>query len=271
MLTPNFGFLDVRPVLAGSAANKGKLNIEVDGSRAKSAKVQLDPGVHSVRINHPCYDPVEFKVSIAKNKTEVFDKVMARGKGALELNAEYWGEPQAVAVFIDGVESGSTPYAGEVPLCAEVTLRGNGWTEKVSVTPKWHEVVQVTHKLAHAPEGVAMAEDATRAKANAAYDELDGKSGSQVGESVPANVESGEESHVARWVVLGVSAAVGVTGAVLAVVGNSQAKDAADKGGKTVAELEKNREDAKSGQTLRGVGIGLAIAGAVGIGISFAF
>ena len=93
------------------------------------------------------------------------------------------------------------------------------------MTPKWHEVVQVTHKLAHAPEGVAMAEDATRAKANAAYDELDGKSGSQVGESVPANVESGEESYVARWVVLGVSAAVGVTGAVLAVVGNSQAKD----------------------------------------------
>ena len=270
-LTPNFGFLDVRPVLAGNAANKGKLNIEVDGSRAKNAKVQLDPGVHSVRIAHPCYDPVEFKVSIAKNKTEVFDKVIARGKGALELNAEYRGEPQAVAVFIDGVESGSTPYAGEVPLCAEVTLRGNGWTEKVNVTPKWHEVVQVTHKLAHASEGVAMAEDATRANAKAAYDELDGKSGAQVGESVPANVEDGEESHVARWVVLGASAAVGVTGVVLAVVGNSQAKDAADKGGKTVAELKKNREDAKSGQTLRGVGISLAIAGAVGIGISFAF
>ena len=79
--------------------------------------------------------------------------------------------------------------------------------------------------------------------------------------------------------VLGASAAVGVTGVVLAVVGNNQAKDAADKSGKTVAELKKktvtelkkNREDAKSGQTLRGVGIGLAIAGAVGIGISFAF
>lgn len=270
-LSPNFGVLDVDPIFEDNVVNRGKLNIDVDGNRVDGDRVQLDPGVHKVHITHTCYDPVEFKVSIAKNKTEVFDKVIARGKGALELNAEYRGEPQAVAVFIDGVESGSTPYAGEVPLCAEVVLKGDGWIERVNVTPKWHEVVQVTHRLAHAPEGVAMADDATRVNAKAAYDELDGNSGAQVGESLPANVESGEESHVTRWVVLGVSAALGVTGAVLAVVGNNQAKNAADKGGKTMAELEKNREDAKSGQTLRGVGIGLAIAGAVGIGISFAF
>ena len=270
-LSPSFGFLDVKPMLVGDIASRGKLNIEVDGSRAKNAKVQLDPGVHDVRITHPCYDPVEFKVSIAKNKTEVFDKMLVRGKGALELNAEYKGEPQAVAVFIDGVESGSTPYVGEVPLCADVTLRGDGWIETVNVALKWHEVVQLSHRLAHAPESVAMVDDATRVNAKAAYDELDGNSRPFVGESVPANVEGGEKSHVARWVVLGVGAAVGVTGAVLAVVGNNSAKDAANKGGKTVAELEKNRENAKSGQTLRGVGIGLAIAGAAGIGISFAF
>lgn len=104
VLEPNFGFLDVRPVLAEVAAGKGVLNIAVDGMRAKNAKVQLDPGVHGVRITHPCYDPVEFKVTIAKNTTEVFDKEMPRGKGGLELNAEYNGEPQAVPVFIDGVD-----------------------------------------------------------------------------------------------------------------------------------------------------------------------
>ena len=67
------------------------------------------------------------------------------------------------------------------------------------------------------------------------------------------------------------SAAVGVTGAVLAVVGNNQAKDAADKGFDSQSGYEDNRKKAENGQTLRGVGIGLAIAGAVGIGISFAF
>ena len=209
-------------------------------------------------------------MTIAKNTTEVFDKEMPRGKGGLELNAEYNGEPQAVPVFIDGVDAGSTPYTGEVPLCAEVTLGGNGWTEKVNVTPKWHEVVQVTHRLKHAPEGVAVAGDATRANAQKAYDELDGKA-PQVGESVPANVKSEKKSHVARWVVLGVSAATAVTGAVLAVAGNSQAKDAHDAGFDSKSEYESNKRKAHNGQTLRGVGIGLAIAGAVGIGISFAF
>ena len=39
----------------------------------------------------------------------------------------------------------------------------------------------------------------------------------------------------------------------------------------TEAEYKKYHDDAKSGQTLRGVGIGLAIAGVVGIGLSIAF
>ena len=90
-----------------------------------------------------------------------------------------------------------------------------------------------------------------------------------VATSAPKNSKQGDSKI--RWVVLGVSAAAGVTGAVLAVVGNSKAKDAADKGGKNVAELKKNRDDANSGQTLRSIGIGLAIAGAVGVGISFVF
>lgn len=120
-------------------------------------------------------------------------------------------------------------------------------------------------------DNAAPAENANRANAQKAYDELDGKA-PQVGESVPANVESEKKSHVARWVVLGISAATAVTGAVLAVVGNSQAKDAAATE-KFASQDEFNdaRDKAKSGQTLRSVGIGLAIAGAVGIGISFVF
>ena len=70
---------------------------------------------------------------------------------------------------------------------------------------------------------------------------------------------------------LSISAVALVAGTVLAVVGNNQAKTAADKGGNTVSDLKKNRDDAKTGQTLRAIGIGVAIAGAVGIGLSFAF
>ena len=270
VLEPNFGWLEISPVLGGSASSKGILNVAVDGTRVTEKIIQLDPGIHTVRVTHPCYDPAEFKVSIVKQKTEIFDQVMLRGKGGLELNVEYEGEPQAVAVLIDGVESGSTPYVGEVPLCAEIVLKGKDWTEKVAVLPKWHEVVKKTHRLQHTPENVAMVEDTTRAKARAAYDELDGKPSANVGESVPANVKQ-DESKTAKWVVFGVSAATTMTGVVLAVVGDNQAKDARNKKSDSEDGFLKRIDDAKSGQNLRGVGIGLAIAGAVGIGISFAF
>ena len=93
-----------------------------------------------------------------------------------------------------------------------------------------------------------------------------------VGESIPANVadEPSKKSGI-HWVPLSISAVAVAAGTVLAVVGNNKAKDAYDKGGRTVKELEKNKDDAKSGQTLRTVGIGVAIAGAVGVGLSFAF
>ena len=72
--------------------------------------------------------------------------------------------------------------------------------------------------------------------------------------------------------MLGFSAVVTVTGVVLAVVGNNKAKDAANAPLFTSeGKYNKSRNDAKSGQTLLGIGAGLAIAGAVGIGLSFAF
>ena len=91
-----------------------------------------------------------------------------------------------------------------------------------------------------------------------------------VGESIPANVENGK-SKTAKWVILGISAATTVTGVVLAIAGNSHAKDAYQKEYSSKSEFKKNRKDAESGQALRGVGVGLAIVGAIGIGVSFAF
>ena len=117
-------------------------------------------------------------------------------------------------------------------------------------------------------------EDSVRSEAAVAYDELDGKDASRVGESIPTNVndEPAKKSGIAGKVVLGIGVAATVAGVVLAVVGNSKAKDAAEtKRFANEDEYNDARDKAKSGQTLRGIGIGLAIAGAVGIGVSFAF
>ena len=58
---------------------------------------------------------------------------------------------------------------------------------------------------------------------------------------------------------------------MLAVVGDNLAKNAAEKTYSTKAEYETYLDDAKTGQTLRGVGVALSLIGAAGIAVSFLF
>ena len=260
-LSPNFGWLEMKPVLAGPAAKRGVLNVTVDGVRKDEQKIDLEAGMHKVLLTHPCYDPAEFNVSIAKNKTEIFNQEIPRGKGGLELNVEYKGEPQAVAVVIDGVEVGSTPYAGEVPLCAEVMLKGDGWTEKVNVQPKWHEVVQVTHKLSHTPEGVAVVGN-VNANGNAKQDQAS---------DAASDAAQGGKGKKIHWIPIAISGGVAVVGGAMAFVFNKKAKDATATPPKNQQEFQKGHDDAKKNQTLRNVSLGLMAAGLVGVGVTFLF
>lgn len=253
-LEPNFGTLVIVPQMRGAAADRGRLSIKVDGEYTSKTKLDLAPGVYGVRLEHPCYDPMEFKVPIERGKVKTIDKVMTRGEGGLELDAEYKGVPQVVPVEIDGVEVGKTPYEGTVPLCAEVILRGEGWFERVNVVPEWHDVVRETHRLAHNPDGNEQYNDAVE----------------NVGESIPTNVKD-EKGIETRWIVLGSGAAASLIGVVLAVVGDNLAKNAAEKTYSTKAEYETYLDDAKTGQTLRGVGVALSLIGAAGIAVSFLF
>ena len=296
-MVPNFGWLEINPVLPGNIAKKGKLTVMVDGVRTEEQKIELEAGMHKVMLTHPCYDPAEFNVSIAKNKTEVFDKELSRGNGGLELAAENNGEPQSVAMFIDGVEVGSTPYAGVVPLCADVRLKGEGWTDKVVFEPKWHEVVHVTHQLAFTPDSIVNAQDSLQAIAdslaqiqaeaeaqaqkatekveeakvdltqvNESMDSLAAK----VGESVPANVNDKPAKKI-RWIPIGVGAGVFVVGTVLAIVGNSKAKSESKVSPVNPTEYKDQHDKIQSAQTLRNVGITFAVLGAAGVGVSFLF
>ena len=103
--------------------------------------------------------------------------------------------------------------------------------------------------------------------------EISGKD-SKIGESVPANVNVPEATAKKRgvhWVPLSISAVATVTGVVLAVVGNSKAKSESEKKPTSQDEYNRRHDDIGTYQTMRAVGIGIAIAGAVGVGLSFAF
>ena len=112
--------------------------------------------------------------------------------------------------------------------------------------------------------------DSIRLRADATYKELDNES-ENLDVGIPAQRGNNSETSGIHWIPLSISAAVAVTGVVLTIVGNNMAKDAADRGGSSEKQFQENIDDANSGQTLRGVGIGLAIVGGLGIGLSFAF
>ncbi len=76
-LEPNYGWLEINPVFEGTLSSNGKLNVMVDENRVTETRIQLDPGIHNVRVTHPCYDPVEFKVSIVKQTTEIFNNLVS--------------------------------------------------------------------------------------------------------------------------------------------------------------------------------------------------
>ena len=74
-----------------------------------------------------------------------------------------------------------------------------------------------------------------------------------------------------RWIPLAVSAAVLVGGSVMAAVFNSKAKTESENKPMNPDEYNDHHDKIESAQTLRNVGIGLAIVGAIGVGLSFVF
>ena len=185
VMIANIGVVELSPTMSDAWKAKFSTQVSIDGESAKLGKNKVLPGVHAVRIEHPCYDPLEFKVAVQKGKTETFSGSLNVGVGGLELEVEKDGEPQSVPVFVDGTEVGATPYSGEVPVCAEITVGED--RQKVPVELKWHEVVKMSYVLKGAPAATAQE---TREKAEVAYAELDWK---DVGEKAPPAPEPAAE------------------------------------------------------------------------------
>jgi hypothetical protein len=174
-LVPNVGFIKVGPQISNEFMNHGNVSITIDGAKGSLGINELNPGYHSVRVSHSCFDPMELNIALQKRETITISDSLKRGIGGLELDVTKNGVPQAVPVFIDGKAAGSTPFASEVLLCAKIEIEYEGNREQVPVEIKWHEVVKKSYEIKEQKLAVITKADETRQKAEVAYAELDGK------------------------------------------------------------------------------------------------
>ena len=252
----NYGILNVAPILPGNYGyEEDTLSVKIDGSAAKYGENKLAPGGHSVEISHPCYETVTFNAGLKKGGKESFSKALVPATGGLSLNAEdAKGEPQMVPVYVDGVQKGTTPFLGDVPLCA--TLEAGESREEVPVSLKFHETTEYTMRVGSPIETSADVSEVPESN------------------SIPSGIDTSrpdtEESHVARYVAQGV---LFVAGAVLggyAYYSDQKASDL-DNSYSSDSGWASAKDDADSYQTKRNIALGVGVA-CVGVGlVLFAF
>ena len=146
-LSSNSGFLYIIPQLPDEFRNKYPMTISIDGKNAFLGQNELIPGPHTVRIEHACFDPIEFNTIIQKQENKTMSDSLIRGLSGLELEVTKSNVPQAVPVFVDGIQVGTTPFASEVPLCAKVEIEYANERKEIPVELKWHQVTKKTYSI----------------------------------------------------------------------------------------------------------------------------
>ena len=149
-LSSNLGSLYIIPQFPDEF-RKYPMTISIDGKNAFLGQNELIPGPHAVRIEHACFDPVEFNTIIQKQENKTMSDSLTRGLSGLELEVTKSNVPQAVPVFVDGIQVGTTPFASEVPLCAKVEIEYANERKEIPVELKWHQVTKKTYSIDEKP------------------------------------------------------------------------------------------------------------------------
>ena len=147
-LKSNFGILEVKPAYSDGIGKSEGWSLSINGKAVSSYENRMSPGKYNVKLSHRCYEDIDFDAGINKGSREVFDmsQHIKLRRGGLVLSAEKDGQPTGEPVFIDGKQSGETPFSGTVAVCSEVAI-GNS-KEKVNVKLEYKQTVRYTHKVA---------------------------------------------------------------------------------------------------------------------------
>lgn len=138
-----YGYLEIKP-------DNFKWSANIDDRNYNSESLApLLPGTHKVKLNHYCYEDIDFDVEINRGENTVYDvsdKIKLK-KGSLSLYVKYKGRNQKEPVFVDGKEVGTTPFKELVPICAQTAELGND-KERVNLSNlRYSGSVEYTRKL----------------------------------------------------------------------------------------------------------------------------
>ena len=258
-LMPRYGTvqLDLDFPLGGTY---DELEISVDGKQVKgSDKVLMDPGTHAVSIGHRCYSPVSFQVGIVKDKIETFKESFKPLNTGLSLTAHSAsGESRTYNLLANGTIVGKTPFSGSVPLCAKLSVESMNGND---VYPVDVELVQGQVVSFDFVEPAPNAE-------NIAVDKLN-TDGSQIGESIPTNVEQPKSGvRMGLRITSGVVSALGFGAALYGII---KMKNLANEAPDNKKDYEARLDDIDNHEWFRRFGLLFGGIGLVGFGLTFVF
>ena len=258
-LVPRYGTvqLDLDFPLGGTY---DELEIKVDGKLVKgSDKVLMDPGTHAVSIGHRCYSPISFQVGMVKDKIETFKESFKPLNTGLSLTAHSAsGESRTYNLLSNGTIVGKTPFSGSIPLCAKLSVESMNGNE---VYPVDVELVQGQVVSFDFVEPAPNAE-------NIAVDKLN-TDGSQIGESIPTNVEQPKSGvRMGLRITSGVVSALGFGAALYGII---KMKNLANEAPDNKKDYEARLDDIDNHEWFRRFGLLFGGIGLVGFGLTFVF
>lgn len=258
-LVPRYGTvqLDLDFPLGGTY---DELEIKVDGKLVKgSDKVLMDPGTHAVSIGHRCYSPISFQVGMVKDKIETFKESFKPLNTGLSLTAHSAsGESRTYNLLSNGTIVGKTPFSGSIPLCAKLSVESMNGND---VYPVDVELVQGQVVSFDFVEPAPNAE-------NIAVDKLN-TDGSQIGESIPTNVEQPKSGvRMGLRITSGVVSALGFGAALYGII---KMKNLANEAPDNKKDYEARLDDIDNHEWFRRFGLLFGGIGLVGFGLTFVF
>lgn len=235
----------------------------VDGADSKKVTpcvLPLLPGEHNVSLSLYGYGSKELPVSVTDEPVSVEESLEY-----ILVPASFVSVPESATVFVDGREICGTPCTGNVlPGSRKVSFALKGYDTKDTVMElqSGSEVNATLLQHIEVPPPQAPVTVVDTGWTDPDDNKTDKAAAAPAKEATTRSV---------RWLSVGISAVALAGGVVLAVLENNNAKTISERKIKSVRELDKAKKDIEDAQSLRTVGVSIAVLGGIGIGLSFAF